>query len=97
MWFAMDELDRWRGRVDGQLDGILQRLSLMEDRCIGCRAQVNGKVELARDAMDSKVEAIHARITALQVRLAWWSGGAAVIGGVLGSGVAAGLILSLLG
>lgn len=72
-----NDWERWRGRVDAKLSTLCGDIKHFERSCEVCRAgQFEGLSE------------IHKRITALEVKVARMAGGWALIGSLVGGGLA---------
>ncbi len=57
------------------------RMNKFEDVCSGCRANVNGKFDGVADQM----RRLDDRLRALEIRVAFYAGGAALLGTVAGA------------
>lgn len=86
-----EEIVEKLGALDAHVVSLRERMAKFETVCEGCRNNVNGKFNAASDSQSrtatrlyDKIDDLQKEITSLKVKIAFFSGAAALVGGLIG-------------
>lgn len=76
---AANDWDRWRGRVDAAIEITRDALNKVD------KWRVDHERQMAADAqtVSHRFNDVHSRITRIELRVAYYAGGASLLGGLL--------------